>query len=199
MAKIIIKRKSSLGCCAIKHDVYLLNTLVGELKSGGTLEIPVEVGTNTILFRKKNKHAGKNATFYAVVNEPDEVVELETYFDMYGNYIVKYNDNKPHIPTYQQATSNQENNCNLPQNTQAGSMVTQQSGLCCPRCGSKNIQPMNDVSSSGKDFKASNAFCGYLLCGPLGLLCGASGKGKQIKTTTYWICAHCGNKFQAYV
>jgi hypothetical protein len=48
MAKIIIRRKSSMAGCAQSHNVYLLNTFVGELKNGGVLEIPVEVGTHML-------------------------------------------------------------------------------------------------------------------------------------------------------
>ena len=43
MATIIIRRKSSMIGCAQTHNVYLLNTFIGELKSGGVLEIPVEM------------------------------------------------------------------------------------------------------------------------------------------------------------
>ena len=80
MAKIIIRRKSSMAGCAQNHNVYLLNTFVGELKNGGVLEIPVEVGTHMLSFNSTMKKYGKNATFNAVVNEPDEVVELKTKF-----------------------------------------------------------------------------------------------------------------------
>ena len=38
MAKIIIRRKSSMAGCAQNHNVYLVNTFIGELKNGGILE-----------------------------------------------------------------------------------------------------------------------------------------------------------------
>ena len=70
-------------------------------------------------------------------------------------------------------------------------------GFCCHKCGSNNIVPITEVETKGRDFKADDACCGFLLCGPIGLLCGALGKGKQTISTTYWICKNCGNKFKA--
>lgn len=198
MAKIVIKRKSSMAGCAQNHDVYLLNTFVGNLKSGGVLEIPVDVGTHMLSFNSTMKKLGKNATFNVVVNEPDEVVELKTKFGMSGEYEVEYADNKPHIPVGINATINQTSNP-APSNatTENNNIVTQPRGIHCPKCGGYDIMPVSEVSTKGKDFNAGDACCGYLLCGPLGLLCGATGKGKQTTTTTYWMCKGCGNKFQA--
>ena len=197
MAKIIIRRKSSMAGCAQNHNVYLLNTFVGELKNGGVLEIPVEVGTHMLSFNSTMKKFGKNATFNAVVNEPDEVVELKTKFGMSGEYEVEYADNKPHIPVGVNAINNQVQNTDSSENKlENQSIATQPSGLHCPCCGSHDIMPVSEVSTKGKDFKAGDACCGYMLCGPLGLLCGATGKGKQTTTNTYWMCKGCGNKFQ---
>ena len=199
MAKIIIKRKSSMAGCAQKHNVYLLNTFIGELKSGGVLEIPVDVGTHMLSFNRSTlKKIGKDTTFNVVVNEPDEVVELKTYFDLNGNYTVKYADNKPHIPVGVNVTNTQAQNIDTSNDQEENAnIVTQPNGVHCPRCGSYDVMPVSEVSTNGKDFSASDACCGYLLCGPLGLLCGATGKGKQTTTTTYWMCKGCGNKFQA--
>ena len=116
MAKIIIRRKSSMAGCAQNHNVYLLNTFVGELKNGGVLEIPVEVGTHILSFNSTMKKFGKNATFNAVVNEPDEIVELKTKFGMSGEYEVEYADNKPHIPVGVNATNNQTQSTDLSEN-----------------------------------------------------------------------------------
>jgi len=68
--------------------------------------------------------------------------------------------------------------------------------LCCPICGSTNCTPIVETSSSGSDFSASKGCCGYIMLGPIGLLCGACGGGKQTRSTTYWMCSNCGNKFQ---
>ena len=198
MATIIIKRKSSMMGCAQNHNVYLLNTFVGELKNGGVLEVPVEVGTHILSFNSTMKKLGKNATFNVVVNEPNEIIELKTYFDMNGNYAVKYADNKPHIPVGINATNNPTQNVvTLNEHAENTNISTQSSGFHCPRCGSHDILPVSEVSTTGKDFKAGDACCGFLMCGPLGLLCGATGKGKQTTTNTYWMCKGCGNKFQA--
>ena len=198
MATIIIKRKSSFAGSAQNHDVYLLNTFVGNLKNGGILEIPVDVGTHILSFNSTMNKLGKNATFNVVINDPDEVVELKTKFGMSGEYEVEYADNKPHIPTGINVSNTQSQNVNSSnEKTYNTNNSTNSTGFHCPRCGSYDIMPVSDVSTKGKDFDAGNACCGYLLCGPLGLLFGATGKGKQITTTTYWMCKGCGNKFQS--
>ena len=194
-------RKSSFAGSAQNHDVYLLNTFVGNLKNGGILEIPVDVGTHILSFNSTMKKLGKNATFNVVINDPDEVVELKTKFGMSGEYEVEYADNKPHIPTGINASNTQSPNANSSNEktykTYNTNNSTNSTGIHCPRCGSYDIMPVSEVSTKGKDFDAGNACCGYLLCGPLGLLFGATGKGKQTTTTTYWMCKGCGNKFQS--
>jgi HJR/Mrr/RecB family endonuclease len=97
MATIIIKRKSQIMGCAQSHNVYILNTFVGELKSGGVLEIPVDVGTHLLYFNSTMRKLGTNETFNVVVNEPDEIVALKTKFGING-YEIKYADNKAHLP-----------------------------------------------------------------------------------------------------
>ena len=61
----------------------------------------------------------------------------------------------------------------------------------CPKCGNENCQITTETSSSGK------GCCGALLLGPIGILCGACGKGKTIQSTSYWVCPNCGKKFKA--
>jgi len=68
-----------------------------------------------------------------------------------------------------------------------------QSVMQCPRCGGTNIQYVTESDSQGFGF--GKGCCGYILFGPLGLLCGLCGMGKGT-TYTYWICKNCGNKFQ---
>ena len=197
MAKIIIRRKSSLLGGAQSHNVYIFNTFVGELKNGGVIEIPVEVGTHMLSFNSTMKKFGKNATFNVVVNDPNEVVELKTKFGMSGEYEVEYADNKPHIPVGVNSTRDQTQNENLAiSNTINQDISLGQQGMHCPLCGSYDIIPVTEITTKGKDFNAGNACCGYMLCGPLGLLCGATGKGKQTQSTTYWMCKGCGNKFK---
>lgn len=69
--------------------------------------------------------------------------------------------------------------------------------MICPKCKNDGCQIFNETKTSGKDFSASKGCCGAILLGPIGILCGACGKGKQITNTAYWICPHCGYKFKA--
>lgn len=66
----------------------------------------------------------------------------------------------------------------------------------CPKCHAENCQIINEVTTSGKDFSASQSCCGYILFGPIGLLCGACGDGKKVQNTNYWVCNNCGNKWK---
>lgn len=72
---------------------------------------------------------------------------------------------------------------------------------CCPQCGNSELQIINEtnVQTSGKNYSGSKGCLGYLLLGPLGLLCGSCGSKQKTTTTntTYWICPKCGNKFRA--
>lgn len=63
--------------------------------------------------------------------------------------------------------------------------------LKCPKCGSEHVQFA--TKSSGGEFSFGNSCCGYILLGPLGLLCGACGSG--VHTEEFWICQNCGAKF----
>ena len=60
----------------------------------------------------------------------------------------------------------------------------------CPNCGSTNVEFVTYQSSS--NFDAGDACCGYLLCGPIGLLCGAKDK-TEAKTVRK--CKKCGQEF----
>lgn len=173
MAKIIINRKRQISGCALEYDVYFMNTYVGPLKSGEKIEVPAKLGGRSIYFKCRGKKIGEDATFYALVNEEDEVVEINCYFNADGRFVVEYADNKPHIAT------------GVPEPK-----------FYCPKCGSTDLVTINETSTVGKDYDGSSACCGTLLFGPLGLLCGFFGNGKQMKTTTYWLCKGCGNKFK---
>ncbi len=198
MAKIIIQRKSSFAGSAQNHDVYLFNTFVGELKNGGMLEIAVDVGIHTLYFRSKLKKLGKNAVFNVTVNQETEVVLISTRFNGNGEYVVEYADNAPHVPTFSNSTTEPlpSDSADAPHVTTSPTLDKGESGVRCPRCGSFNLVPISEASTKGKNFKVCDACCGWLLCGPIGLLCGATGKGKQLTTTTYWLCHGCGNKFK---
>ena len=100
MAKIIIKWKSQCIGCACKFDVYLMNTYIGELKCGKSIEISADVGCHTLYFKQKIK-LGKKAdtSFEAVINDESEIVLLKAKFNFNGNFVVSYADNAPHILT----------------------------------------------------------------------------------------------------
>ncbi len=181
------------------HDVYFMNTHVGVLKNGGELEVPVEVGMHTICFQSQLKRFGTKATFTAFVNQEDEIVELCTKFDANGNYVVEYADNKPHMPIYISSADKTNGNIAIGNKEEAVNLPSQEkhpSRFCCPRCGCDNLIATTETSTKGKDFKVGDALCGWLLCGPIGVLFGAIGKGKQITSTTYWLCKGCGNRFK---
>lgn len=61
----------------------------------------------------------------------------------------------------------------------------------CPKCGSNNIQFA--TRTHGSLFSTSDSCCGFLLLGPLGLLCGLC--GSDVSTDEFWVCRDCGKKF----
>jgi hypothetical protein len=66
----------------------------------------------------------------------------------------------------------------------------------CPKCGSENCQIITDMHTEGKDFSASKGCCGWLLAGPIGVLCGFCTDGKRTYTDSYWVCNSCGKKWK---
>lgn len=96
------------------------------------------------------------------------------------------------------------NYCGHPQNGTAGqsapgapapAVSTPNEGdgtLRCPHCGSTRLQYTTTVKTQG--VSVSDACCGYVCLGPLGLLCGLCGAGST-KTNESWVCCDCGTKF----
>lgn len=66
----------------------------------------------------------------------------------------------------------------------------------CPRCGNGNCQIITETKTTGKDYSAGNGCCGFLLFGPIGMLCGLFADGKKTTSVNYWVCQSCGNKFK---
>lgn len=64
--------------------------------------------------------------------------------------------------------------------------------LRCPHCGSTRLQYTTTVKTQG--VSVSEACCGYICLGPLGLLCGLCGAGST-ETKEGWVCCDCGTKF----
>ncbi|MBQ8249143.1 MAG: hypothetical protein IJY93_04580 [Clostridia bacterium] len=75
---------------------------------------------------------------------------------------------------------------------------------CCPKCKSRNLQIVTNTEFSsqtkGGGYSTGKGCCGYILLGPLGLLCGGLGSKSKTtvtsKSTTTWTCLDCGNKFR---
>ncbi len=67
----------------------------------------------------------------------------------------------------------------------------------CPKCGSENCFIINEVKESGHDYYGGRGCLGYLIFGPVGLLCGLCGKGRETKNVNYWVCNTCGKKWKA--
>lgn len=65
----------------------------------------------------------------------------------------------------------------------------------CPKCESENCEIITESQKVGKNFSATKGCCCAMILGPIGLLCGLCGKGKQVETRAYWVCSECGNKF----
>ena len=70
----------------------------------------------------------------------------------------------------------------------------------CPQCKSNNLQVTVETttSTSGGGYSGAKGCLGFLLLGPLGLLCGSGGKKVNVNTTNtnWWICQKCGHKFR---
>lgn len=68
--------------------------------------------------------------------------------------------------------------------------------MVCPRCGGNDCQVVNETYSEGKDYGLTKGCCGYVIFGPLGLLCGLCGKGRRTYSKQFWVCRDCGKKFR---
>ena len=67
----------------------------------------------------------------------------------------------------------------------------------CPKCGSLNVQVVNDVNSSTEGLGVGKGCLGYICFGPIGLLCGLLGMGEgRTNTRTYRVCGNCGARFK---
>lgn len=95
---------------------------------------------------------------------------------------------------------NQEFNANP--NTNPTANPNANARLCCPKCGGKNLQMVSETTStttSGGGYSGAKGCLGYLMFGPLGLLCGSCGNGAAKTKNTinhFWVCQSCGEKFK---
>ncbi|BBF45296.1 hypothetical protein lbkm_4058 [Lachnospiraceae bacterium KM106-2] len=67
----------------------------------------------------------------------------------------------------------------------------------CPYCNDPNCVILQETESTQKGFGVCKSICGYIILGPIGLLCGLCGMGEGTKKTKhYWVCQRCGRKFR---
>ena len=67
----------------------------------------------------------------------------------------------------------------------------------CPFCKEDNCRMIKEFTRKGGEFNKSRAFWGFIILGPVGLLCGKCGNKKEIVNTNYWFCNNCGKKGKA--
>lgn len=65
----------------------------------------------------------------------------------------------------------------------------------CPFCGSEHVQYVSHTTRT--NFGGLQACCGFILMGPMGLLCGLCGQSES--TSEYWVCHDCGNTFPTFM
>lgn len=87
------------------------------------------------------------------------------------------------------------------QNGPASAAPPNSGALQCPMCHSTDLIPTTETTTetSGGGYGAGKGCLGWLLLGPLGLLCGLCGTGvkSESKSVTYWVCKSCGHKFRS--
>lgn len=64
--------------------------------------------------------------------------------------------------------------------------------MICPNCESENCNFISQTHTSSGSF--ADGCCGFILFGPIGILCGLC--GKDTTTKEFWVCNDCGCKFQ---
>lgn len=64
--------------------------------------------------------------------------------------------------------------------------------MICPNCESENCNFISQTHTSSGSF--ADGCCGFILFGPIGILCGLC--GKDTTTKEFWVCNNCGCKFQ---
>lgn len=73
--------------------------------------------------------------------------------------------------------------------------------MSCPKCNSQDVYPISETETKikGGGYGIGKGICGWLILGPIGLLCGACGSKPKFdsKTRIFWICKNCKNKFRS--
>jgi len=66
----------------------------------------------------------------------------------------------------------------------------------CPNCQSENVHLVREVDTTTKGYGAGEGCCGYILFGPIGLLCGLCGAGgSRSRQRHYYECDNCHSRF----
>jgi hypothetical protein len=65
----------------------------------------------------------------------------------------------------------------------------------CPKCGGTHCRMITKTKTDSTPFGFGDACCGWILFGPIGILCGLCGASSSTETKTYWVCDDCGKKF----
>lgn len=68
--------------------------------------------------------------------------------------------------------------------------------MVCPNCHGNNVQLVKEVNKNSTGYGAGSGCCGYILFGPIGLLCGLCGSGQSVTETHYYTCGDCNLKFK---
>lgn len=66
----------------------------------------------------------------------------------------------------------------------------------CPNCNGHNIQTSTTLTTTEGGYSGTKGCLGFLLFGPLGLLCGNCGSKQKHSSKTCWVCADCGYTFR---
>ena len=73
-------------------------------------------------------------------------------------------------------------------------------GIYCPKCHSYDLDTTSETETkiSGGGYGFGSGCCGWILLGPIGLLCGFCGRSVKSSSTTreFWKCKSCGHKFR---
>ncbi len=64
--------------------------------------------------------------------------------------------------------------------------------MICPKCESENCSFHSSTHTTSGSF--CDGCCGFLIFGPIGILCGLCRKDSTTKE--FWVCNDCGCKFQ---
>jgi Zn finger protein HypA/HybF involved in hydrogenase expression len=65
----------------------------------------------------------------------------------------------------------------------------------CPKCNGTHCRMITSTKTDSTPFGLGDACCGWILFGPIGILCGLCGASSSTETKTYWVCDDCGKKF----